>query len=126
MWEYWNGYAPDGTPEDGSMNHFAFGCVGEYLYRSILGIEGLEPGFSKVRIAPDFFCGLDEVSGSYDSVWGKISVHWKRVDQQINMEITLPPDVKAEVYKISEIENGANINLLGAGKYKLEYTLGGK
>ena len=142
MWEYWNGYAPDGTPEDGSMNHFAFGCVGEYLYRSILGIEGLEPGFSKVRIAPDFFCGLDEVSGSYDSVWGKISVHWKRVDRQINMEITLPPDVKAEVlngnpeleqinsnhdiYIISEIENGANINLLGAGKYKLEYTLGGK
>lgn len=97
MWEYWNGYAKDGTPDECSMNHFAFGCVGEYLYRSILGISSREPGFQKIRIAPDFFCGLTHVEGSYDSVWGEIRVAWKKEHNFIQMDVVLPPDVEAEI-----------------------------
>lgn len=97
MWEYWNGYAEDGTPDEGSMNHFAFGCVGEYLYRNILGISYKEPGFRKIRIAPDFSCGLTHAEGSYDSIWGKIRVAWKKEQNFIQMNVTVPPDVEAEI-----------------------------
>ena len=95
MWEYWNGYAPDGTPSDGSMNHFAFGCVGAYLFRTILGIRAQEPGFSRVLIAPDFGCGLQSVSGSYESVHGCIGVAWKIADGLVTMDVTIPPNTEA-------------------------------
>lgn len=98
MWEYWNGYAPDGTPGDCSMNHFAFGCVGEYLYKSILGISPASPGYKKVCIHPDLNCGLAYASGSYNSIWGKIAVSWRIEGKEAVMEVILPPDVEAEIY----------------------------
>lgn len=117
MWEYWNGYAPDGTPDECSMNHFAFGCVGEYLYRSILGIDFAEPGFGRVRIAPDFDCGLYEADGSYDSIWGEIKVRWKRDGGLVNMEVTVPPDVQAS------IEVGSKHFCYGSGVWNINACL---
>lgn len=117
MWEYWNGYAPDGTPDECSMNHFAFGCVGEYLYRSILGIDFARPGFGKVRIAPDFDCGLSEVDGSYDSIWGEIKVHWKRDGEMISMTVTIPPDVEASM------EVGSKHFCYGSGVWNIKACL---
>ncbi|MBD3948553.1 family 78 glycoside hydrolase catalytic domain [Tuanshanicoccus lijuaniae] len=97
MWETWDCYAEDGTPTANSMNHFAFGCVGEYLFRTILGIDKLEPGFKKVLIKPDFNCGLHYVRGFYDSIWGRISVDWKIISDKVYIEILLPPNVSAHV-----------------------------
>lgn len=94
MWEYWNGYKEDGKPDECSMNHFAFGCVGEYIYRNILGIQFVEEGYGRVRICPDYSCGLTQVSGSYDSIWGKISVEWELVDGEPRLKYELPPDVE--------------------------------
>lgn len=117
MWEYWNGYAEDGTPDEGSMNHFAFGCVGEYLYRNILGISYQEAGFGKVKIAPDFSCGLSYVKGSYDSIWGKIEVAWKRDENFIQLDVVLPPDVEAEIQI-----NGKRYQY-GCGKYSVKAAI---
>ena len=93
LWESWDAIDPDGNPKPYSFNHFAFGCVGEYLFGSIAGINAAEPGFGKVRIAPDFTCGLSEVACSYDSLWGEIAVHWTQTDGQRRCTVTLPPDV---------------------------------
>ncbi len=97
MWEYWNGYAEDGTPNNCSMNHFAFGCVGEYLYRTILGICPSEPGYKKVRIEPDFTCGLHNAEGAFESIWGKISVSWKLTGDTVYLDVVIPPDVEAVI-----------------------------
>lgn len=97
MWEYWDGYAPDGTPDECSMNHFAFGCAGEYLFRSVLGIEAVEPGFKRIRIRPDVLCGLEEVKGSFDSIWGKIEVKWEQKGNRAVLYAAIPPDVTAEI-----------------------------
>lgn len=98
MWEYWNGYAKDGTPDKCSMNHFAFGCVGEYLFKSILGINPLEPGFGKVRICPDLTCGLSHAEGAYVTIWGEIVVSWKLENDGAELDVTVPPDVEAEIH----------------------------
>lgn len=97
MWEAWNCYAEDGTPSRDSMNHFAFGCIGEYLFRTVLGIDKLVPGFKEVLIKPDFSVGLQRVTGSYDSIWGKIEVAWKIIGKQAKLRVILPPNVKARV-----------------------------
>ncbi|MFC5631649.1 MULTISPECIES: family 78 glycoside hydrolase catalytic domain [Streptococcus] len=97
MWEAWNCYAEDGTPSADSMNHFAFGCVGEYLFRTILGIDKQEAGFQKVLIKPDLYSGLHYAKGLYDSIWGPISVDWKITGRKAELALVLPPNVTATV-----------------------------
>ena len=94
MWESWDAIDEEGYPKSYSMNHFAFGCVGEYLYKYIAGIKPTEAGFKSVRIEPDFGCGLKEVKVSYDSIWGKIKVHWKRDGNEKQLDVSLPPNMK--------------------------------
>lgn len=60
IWESWRAIAEDGTRTSASYNHFAFGCVGEFMYRKILGLTSLRPGYQKVRIAPNLDCGLKQ------------------------------------------------------------------
>ncbi len=98
MWEYWNGYAPDGTPSDCSMNHFAFGCVGEYLFHDILGIQGTNPGRNMLEIVPDTDCGLDWAKGSYETIWGRCQVEWKKEQEHTLLHLQLPPNVTAKVH----------------------------
>lgn len=114
MWEYWNGYAEDGTPSDCSMNHFAFGCVGEYLYRTILGITPLTPGYQEVLIQPDTTCGLNFVEGSFETIWGTIEVSWKLDGKKVKLNLTVPPDVTAKVVLNDYIKT------VGCGTYHIE------
>lgn len=97
LWEAWDCYAGDGTPSRDSMNHFAFGCVGEYMFRTLLGIDKLECGYQSVLIKPDFNSGLRYVSGQYNSIWGPIEVDWQIVGNQISISVELPPNVSATI-----------------------------
>ena len=97
LWESWDAIGEDGVPKDYSMNHFAFGCVGEYLFKYIAGIRATAPGFKEVRIEPDFSCGLKEVEASYDSSLGEIKVHWKLDGEKKTLDVVLPPDMKGIV-----------------------------
>ncbi|WP_195420787.1 family 78 glycoside hydrolase catalytic domain [Faecalicatena contorta] len=114
MWEYWNGYAEDGTPGDCSMNHFAFGCVGEYLYRTILGIQAENPGFKRMKIKPDVTCGLSYAKGYFESIWGKVEVHWKKKEGGYTLDVAIPPNTTAEV------EIGRHKGIYGCGTYHIE------
>lgn len=114
MWEYWNGYAPDGTPSDCSMNHFAFGCVGEYLFHDILGIQSEDPGRGMLEIAPDTDCGLAWAKGSYETVWGKCRVEWKKEPEHTALCLELPPNVTAKV------RIGGQDKVLHCGTHRIE------
>ena len=57
-------------------------------------------GLEEVRIAPDVNCGLEYAKGSYDSIWGRISVEWKKTADGVDLKIELPPDV--ELVEIEE------------------------
>ncbi len=55
MWERWDSMLPDGTINPGQMtsfNHYALGAVADWMHRNIGGIAPLEPGYSRVLIAP--------------------------------------------------------------------------
>lgn len=114
MWEYWNGYAPDGTPSDCSMNHFAFGCVGEYLFHDILGIQSTAPGCSVLEIKPDTDCGLTWAKGSYETVWGNCKIEWKKEAGYTVLYLKLPPNVTAKVH------TGKQFRTFHCGTYRIE------
>jgi alpha-L-rhamnosidase len=100
VWERWNSLMPDGTPNpDGmnSYNHYAYGSVMEFVYRRIAGIEPLEAGFKKIRIAPNPCKGLAAFKSEYDSVNGKIISNYEQKDGKITYTVEIPDGVKAEI-----------------------------
>ena len=49
----------------------------EYVYRDLAGIQGLAPGFRRVRFAPQPTHRLQELNCSYDSASGTYSSSWR-------------------------------------------------
>lgn len=93
IWENWLAILPDGTRTNSSYNHFAFGCVGDFMYRRIGGLNAEEAGFKKVRIEPDFDFGPDRTETVFDSVYGKIRIfREKKKDGKTVLEVELPPN----------------------------------
>lgn len=42
IWEHWDGKKPDDSfwsPNMNSFNHYAYGAIGDWLYRTVAGIE---------------------------------------------------------------------------------------
>ncbi len=57
MWERWNSYTLEsgfGDPGMNSFNHYAYGAVGEWMFRHMLGIgfDEQQPGFSHILLQP--------------------------------------------------------------------------
>lgn len=101
MWERWDGWTPEKGFQDpgmNSFNHYAFGAVGEFLYRHVLGIQEEEPSFKKVRIAPIPGGSLTYAKGAYRSIRGRIASSWKIEGDQITLTVTIPPNVTARVF----------------------------
>ena len=55
IWERWNSIEPDGSMnKDGmnSLNHYAYGSIAAWMYRSMAGIQADHPGGRYMEIAP--------------------------------------------------------------------------
>ena len=97
MWESWGAIREDGEVSTYSYNHYAFGCIGEWLYREIGGIQAKKPGYKEILIKPSLDCGLCYVHASQYTVYGKITVDWKLEDAKAIVRITIPANTTAEV-----------------------------
>ena len=101
IWERWDSMLPDGTINPGQMtsfNHYALGAVADWMHRSIGGITPLEPGYSKVLIAPQTGGGIRWARSSLETRHGKISVSWSRGDGgPLELDIAVPRGVTALV-----------------------------
>ena len=102
VWEHWDGKKPDGTmwsADMNSFNHYAYGAIGEWLYRVMAGIECDEegPGFKKSIIAPHIGGGLSYMNASYESIYGKVVSGWKKDGTRITLHIEIPCNTTAEL-----------------------------
>jgi alpha-L-rhamnosidase len=110
MWERWNSYThKDGFGDAGmnSFNHYAYGAIGQWMYESIGGISPLEPGYKKILIAPVPGSKLEYANAEYNSVYGKISSDWKKVNSGLELKVTIPPNTTAKV--VIPIEKGMSL-----------------
>ena len=113
VWEHWDGLKPDGSmwsPDMNSFNHYAYGAIGEWLYRVVLGIEIDEeqPGYHHVIISPQTGNDFEFAEGSFDSPYGLVAVKWKKSDEKGEriLEITIPHNAYATIL----LERGAKPN----------------
>ena len=101
IWERWDSMLPDGTINPGQMtsfNHYAFGAVAYWMHQIIGGIAPLEPGYSRVLIAPQPGGGIHWARSSLETRHGKISVSWSHDDDgPIELDIAVPQGVTALV-----------------------------
>ncbi|MBO0813080.1 MAG: family 78 glycoside hydrolase catalytic domain, partial [Microlunatus sp.] len=67
VWERWDSMLPDGSINPGEMtsfNHYALGAVADWLHKVVAGIDALEPGYAKIKIAPQPGGGLTSARGT--------------------------------------------------------------
>jgi alpha-L-rhamnosidase len=116
IWERWDSMLPDGTINPGQMtsfNHYALGAVADWMHRRIGGIEPLEPGYSKVLIAPQPGGDVLWARSSLETRRGRISVSWSRDgDGAIDLDLDVPEGVTALVQL-----PGSQEQELGSGRH---------
>ena len=146
IWERWDGIRPDGTFQSESMNslnHYAYGAIGEWLFKEVAGIEALEPGYKKIQIKPVPGGGLDHARGLLISPYGKIESSWEITDDGFLLKVEVPANTTAlitlphaDLDDVTENENplreGVGIEVIesdnsgvrlqtGSGKYIFSY-----
>ncbi|WP_308290241.1 family 78 glycoside hydrolase catalytic domain [Mumia sp. zg.B53] len=100
IWERWNSINPDGTFNDvgmNSFNHYAYGAVGEWMYRTMAGVSELEPGYRKVLVAPEPGEGIDHVTFAVETRYGPVRSAWKKVSGGLDLEVSVPANTTAEI-----------------------------
>lgn len=85
IWESWAGIQPDGKVMDHSFNHYAFGCVGDWVIRRIAGFELKSVGYKQFNLAPIKNSGIKYFSLNYQSPFGQIKI--ERDDTVVNLDI---------------------------------------
>ncbi|MBQ8640489.1 MAG: family 78 glycoside hydrolase catalytic domain [Lachnospiraceae bacterium] len=95
VWERWNSVMPDGSMNpDGmnSLNHYAYGSVGAWMYRYMCGIQPMEdaPGFARVRMNPHPGRKLQHAKAAVDTSYGRYACGWSWQGEQLVIEVTVP------------------------------------
>ncbi len=152
IWERWDGIKPDGSFQDPSMNsfnHYAYGAIGDWMYRVVAGIEidEPEPGYKHILIEPHPGGGLTHASASVESMYGLVSSGWEIADGKLTLKIEVPanttatvrlPDAKleqaseegkplegrADILRARQAGNGVMLEV-GSGKYVFESAYSG-
>ena len=102
IWERWDGQKPDGTFQDKSMNsfnHYAYGAVGDWMYRVMAGLEVDEatPGYKHILIQPQPGGGFTRVRVSHQTPYGKASSGWEIKNGEFFLAVEIPPNTRATV-----------------------------
>jgi alpha-L-rhamnosidase len=82
---------------DLSFNHYAFGCVDDWMYRRLGGLQATAPGFRRSRIEPAFTSGLDDVSATIETPYGPLRCEWHRRGDRVEVEIHVPSNTASTI-----------------------------
>lgn len=107
---------------NGSLNHYALGSVGQWLYSDILGIrrDVDNSGYKHFFIEPQVGGGLTYAFGSYESLYGTIESGWHVDDDELVFELQIPENTTATVSLPDEQYRDMDLT---AGKYEYRISL---
>jgi alpha-L-rhamnosidase len=100
IWERWDGQKTDSTFQDpgmNSFNHYAYGAIGDWIYRVSAGIEIGKPGYKHIIIQPHPTKRLEYSKASYESSYGTIVSGWERKEKKIIVSVRIPANTTATV-----------------------------
>jgi alpha-L-rhamnosidase len=100
IWERWDGIKTDSSFQSqgmNSFNHYAYGAIGDWMYRVVAGIEADEPGYKTIRIQPHPTPKLNYARAHFDSSYGRIESGWERSGNQIILRVSVPVNTTANI-----------------------------
>jgi alpha-L-rhamnosidase len=143
IWERWDGWTHDKGFQDpgmNSFNHYAYGAIGDWLYRVVAGIEldPVRPGYRHFVLQPQPGGKLTQARATHESPYGEVASGWKIEDGVLTWEVTIPSNTTATlVFPGSDVhEGGKALELVegmqregddwvaGAGRYQFEMKWG--
>jgi alpha-L-rhamnosidase len=96
IWEGWTPFDDSGKVKE-SLNHFSMGaCVG-FLHRYVAGLQIVEPGYRRFRVAPKPGGGITWARTDHDSPYGRIEVAWQLDGDEGSIDVTVPDDTEADL-----------------------------
>ena len=103
IWEKWDGIVPGrgfSHPVMNSFNHWAFGSVGEWVWRELAGInpDEAQPGYKHFYLRPRPCAGLAWVKARYESIRGPIVSEWELSSGRFSLHVEIPANTSATVY----------------------------
>jgi alpha-L-rhamnosidase len=135
IWERWDSMKPDGAFNDPSMtsfNHYAYGAVGDWMYRTIAGIDTKEAdgaGYKNIIIKPEIGGDLKYAKGSLQTNYGLVASSWKIENNKLVLDVEIPantnatiefPTTKIETIKENKTVVNSKSKTVGSGKYHFE------
>jgi alpha-L-rhamnosidase len=127
-----------------SFNHYAYGAIGDWMYRVSAGIEAKKPGYKEIIFQPHLTKKLNYSKATFESAYGTISSAWERKEGKIIVSVTIPANTKSTIVlpfseeskvtesgrALKENPNFSNIRIsnnnvmieAGSGKYIFEFT----
>jgi alpha-L-rhamnosidase len=100
IWERWDGQKTDSTFQDAGMNsfnHYAYGAIGDWMYRVSAGIETKAPGYRNLLIQPHVSEKMNLSKASFESPYGKIISGWERKDGKVYVTVNIPANSNATI-----------------------------
>jgi alpha-L-rhamnosidase len=147
IWERWDGEKTDSTFEDAGMNsfnHYAYGAIGDWMYRVSAGIETMGAGYKHIILQPHPTGKLTFSKASFESYYGTIASGWERKDGKVIVRFKVPANTTATIVlpvakqnkvteagkALSEDTNLKDIKVsdnkltmqVGSGDYTFEYS----
>lgn len=138
LWERWDSFHPDKgfyDPTMNSFNHCSLGCVGEWIFTGIAGINIIDPEFKKFMIKPFIPDELIYAKSSFKTNYGVIKSEWKKDEENLIIKIQVPFNntaiivIPAKAYELSKThsilrkENNSTYIEVGSGSYEITCNL---
>lgn len=102
IWERWNSYMIEygmGPRGMNSFNHYAYGCVCQWLWETAAGINAdtQNPGFKHIILRPVPDKRLGSIDATYQSAAGEIKSEWHYDGDTWIWNFTIPEGATATV-----------------------------
>ena len=102
IWERWNSYTIEsgmGPKGMNSFNHYAYGCVCQWIWETAAGINAdkAQPGFKHIVLKPVPDKRLGSLEASFNSASGLIKSSWKYSGDNWMWDFTIPEGATASV-----------------------------
>ncbi len=117
VWEHIDAIKEDGTfwsSNMNSMNHYAYGSVGSWLYSRIGGImqDKSSPGFKHFIINPRPSTYIKSANTTFKTVYGTIRCKWGISSSKFNLDVVVPFNSTATII----LPSGKTFEV-GSGEY---------
>ena len=116
IWEHWDGMNEDGdfwSTDMNSFNHYAYGSVCAWMYRTMCGICPVESdaAYKVIKYAPIANKDIGHANASVKTRNGEISSSWVYEGDTVRYTLTLPEGV------IAQVNIDGNTSEVGAGTH---------